>query len=394
MEADDHVVSLFPGKWHGAMRQSLTPDKGSKKMDTPRRRLLAGIGGLSLGAALTAVQPRQANALSVAGSEGGASEAGEDATAIAVNDALEGAYGRHLGQRRNHTKGFGTTGYFVGTKEAAQLSRSALFDGDRIEVIGRFSIAGGDPTASDSERSPRGMGLEFRLKGGHLHHITMIHTPMFFARTPSTFLDKFLAISEDVHRGKATKLTGFMKQHPDNAAQGHFLETHNPPASYANSAFYGIHTFRFVDHAGKTTNVRFRFVPEDGVKWLTDAQLAEERHDFLEAAFRDRVKEGPVRWEMMVTIGEPGDPEDDPTVLWPAGRREIKAGTLTLTSYAPDRAAGAYKINFDPMQMADGIEPTDDPVLRFRSSSYAISHSRRQVEVAPAETTGTNKHEN
>ena len=38
-------------------------------------------------------------------------------------------------------------------------------------------------------------------------------------------------------------------------------------------------------------------------------------------------------------------------------------------------------LGFDPMQMADGIAPTDDPVLRFRSSSYAISHSRRQTEV-------------
>ena len=348
-------------------------------MDTSRRRLLAAVGGLSLGAAVSAVQPRQANASetsSVAGSEGG-----EEAVAVAVNDALEGAYGRHKGKRRNHTKGFGTTGYFVGTEEAAQLSRSALFNGDRIEVIGRFSIAGGDPSASDSERSPRGMGLEFRLKNGALHHMTMIHTPMFFARTPSTFLDKFLALAKDVHTGKADKLTAFMKQHPDNAAQAHFLETNNPPASYANCTFYGIHTFRFIDHAGKTTNVRFRFMPEDGEKSLTDAQLAQMPREFLEAAFRDRVKQGPVRWEMIVTIGEPGDPEDDPTVLWPAGRREIKAGTLTLTSYAPDQAAGAYKINFDPMQMADGIGPTDDPVLRFRSSSYAISHSRRQTEV-------------
>jgi catalase len=84
---------------------------------------------------------------------------------------------------------------------------------------------------------------------------------------------------------------------------------------------------------------------------------------------------------MIVTIGEPGDSENDPTVLWPAGRREIKAGTLTLTSFAPDQAAGAYSINFDPMMMADGIEPTDDPILRFRSSSYAISHSRRLTEV-------------
>jgi catalase len=353
----------------------------SRKMDTSRRRLLAGVGGLSLGAAVSAVRPRQANAhetSAVAGSEGG-----EELVGVAVNDALEGAYGRNIGKRRNHTKGFGATGYFVGTKEAAQLSRSGLFTGDTLEVIARFSIAGGDPSASDSERSPRGQALEFRLKNGALHHITMLHTPMFFARTPSTFLDKFLALAKDVQTGKAdpSKLAAFMKQHPDNAAQFHFLETNNPPASYANSSFYSIHTFRFVDHAGKTTNVRWRFAPEDGEKLLTDAQLAQERHDFLEAAFRERVEQGPVRWEMIVTIGEPGDPENDPTVLWPAGRREIKAGTLTLTSFAPDQAAGAYTINFDPMHMADGIEPTEDPILRFRSPSYAISHSRRLTEV-------------
>src|ERR1700745_3711859 len=250
-------------------------------MDTSRRRLLVGVGGLSLGAAVSAVQPRQANAdetPSVAGSEGG-----EELVAVAVNDALEGAYGQHKGKRRNPTKRFGATGHFVGTKEAAQVSRSALFDGDRIEVIARFSIAGGAPTASDTERSPRGMGLEFRLKNGALQHMTMLDTPMFFARTPSTFPDKFLALTKDVATGKAdpSKFAAFMKQHPDNAAQMHFLETHNPPASYANAAFYGIHTFRFVDHAGKTTNVRWRFVPEDGARSLTDAQLEQERGDFL-----------------------------------------------------------------------------------------------------------------
>ena len=127
------------------------------------------------------------------------------------------------------------------------------------------------------------MGLEFRLKNGALQHITMLDTPMFFARTPSTFLDKFLALAKDVHTGKAdpSKLTAFLEQHPDNAAQMHFLATNNPPTSYANAAFYGIHTFRFVDHAGTTTNVRFRFVPEDGEKSLTDAQLAQSPESFL-----------------------------------------------------------------------------------------------------------------
>jgi catalase len=213
--------------------------------------------------------------------------------------------------------------------------------------------------------------------------MTMIHTPMFFARTPSTFLDKFLALARDVHTGKAdlSKLAAFMKQHPDQAAQFHFLETNNPPASYANSAFYGIHTFRFIDHNARSTNVRWRFMPEDGEKTLTDARLAQKPHDFLEEAFRARLEQGPVRWHMIVTIGETGDSEDDPTILWPSGRREIRAGTLTLISSSPDRVSGAYNINFDPMLMADGIEPTNDPVLRFRSSSYAISHSRRLTEV-------------
>src|SRR5258708_10434512 len=194
-------------------------------MLTARRSLLAGVGGISLGAAVNAVRPSQASAgeapLPVA------AEGGAELAAVAVNDALEGAYGRHGGKRRNHTKGFGAVGYFVGTKEAAELSRSGLFAGDRIEVIARLSTAGGDPSASDSERSPRGMGLEFRLKGGALHHITMIHTPMFFARTPSTFLDKFLALAKNVHTAKAdrAKLPPFANQHPDHPRQLHYLQT-------------------------------------------------------------------------------------------------------------------------------------------------------------------------
>src|SRR5258707_13917407 len=87
----------------------------SKKMDTSRRRLLAGVGGLSLGAAASAVQPRQATAKetsSVASREGG-----EELVAVAVNDGLEGAYRRHQGRSRNPTKGFATTGYFIGTTE-------------------------------------------------------------------------------------------------------------------------------------------------------------------------------------------------------------------------------------------------------------------------------------
>ena len=115
---------------------------------------------------------------------GEAAEGAREVTAEQVVNALEGVYGVNRGKRRNHTKGFGALGSFVGAPEAAAYSRSALFSEHEIEVVARFSVAGGDPEASDSERSARGLGLEFRLPGGGLHHITMLHTPMFFATIP------------------------------------------------------------------------------------------------------------------------------------------------------------------------------------------------------------------
>jgi catalase len=90
---------------------------------------------------------------------------------------------------------------------------------------------------------------------------------------------------------------------------------------------------------------------------------------------RTNTRSSSVRWHMM--IGQPGDPEDDPTILWPNNRKEVRAGTLTLSSAMPDPRAGSYKINFDPLMMADGIEATNDPILLFRSPSYALSHTRR-----------------
>jgi catalase len=34
-------------------------------------------------------------------------------------------------------------------------------------------------------------------------------------------------------------------------------------------------------------------------------------------------------------------------------------------------------VNFDPLVMSDGVQPTNDPVLLFRSPAYAISFGKR-----------------
>jgi catalase len=361
------------------LMEECMPDE---KLFRSRRDLLASAGQLSIGTVLVPVLGSAALSTSAKAGRAPDLEATEDrteATAEKVIDALEGAYGRHRGQRRNHTKGVGARGSFVGNPEAAVYSRSALFSGESLEVIARFSLAGADPEASDTEKTPRGLALEFRLPNGALHHITMIHTPMFFAAVPQTFLDKFIALAIDPATGKpdAAKFREFEASHPDNASQEKFLKENNPPPSYAECAYYGIHTFRFVNKDGKITNVRFRFVPQAGEKQLSDAELKSKPRDFLEQELIERLAKGPARWDMILTIGEPGDSETNPTVLWPKNRRELKAGTLSITSATPAMEAGSYKINYDPLVMADGIEPTDDPVLLFRSPSYATSYTRR-----------------
>ena len=306
-------------------------------------------------------------------------EALEQTSPDAVIQALQGVYGAHPGFRKNHAKGTCATGSFVGLPEATSYSRSALFSGATIPVVARFSIGGGDPNTPDAGKGPRGMGLEFRLADGSKQHMTMINAPMFLATVPKTFLDNLLAAKPDPATGKPdpAALKSFAETHPDSAAMTKFYADHNPPPSYANSVFFGIHTFKFIDKNNKTTLVKWRFVPEDGEKELTNAELTSMPRDFLEQALIDRVKQGPVKWDMWVTVGEPGDPETDPTVLWPAGRKEFKAGTLTFTAATPQEGAECKNINYDPLVMSDGIAPTDDPVLLFRSPSYAVSFVKR-----------------
>jgi catalase len=303
----------------------------------------------------------------------------QEVLADQVVTALEGAYGVHPGQRRNHTKGFCALGTFVGKAETAAYSRSALFSGKPVPVVARFSLAGGDPHAPDADRSPRGMALEFRLPNGSLQHMTMINTPMFFAAMPRTFLDKMLALKPDPATGKPDPATfkAFEASHPDNRGQAKFLADNNPPVSYANSAYFGIHTFKFINKDNKVTLVRWRFVPQDGEKSLTDSELTSMPRDFLEQAMIKRTQQGPVRWDMWLTIGEPGDPENDPTILWPKNRKELKVGTLIISSAMNQSGAGCENINYDPLVMADGIAATNDPVLLFRSPSYGVSASKR-----------------
>jgi catalase len=305
--------------------------------------------------------------------------ADNEVTANQVVEAIEGTFGVTPGERRNHIKGTCAVGEFVGSKEAARYTRSVLFSGKPVPVVARFSLAGGNPKLPDTAKNPRGMALEFKLPGGQLHHMTMLNTPVFGAVSPQSFLDLTLATRPDPATGKPDpeKIKAFKASHPDNLAQAEYLASNNPPASYGNSSYFGIHTFRFTSKRNKTTLVRWQFVPQDGEKRLSDEGLKTAGPNFLEQALIGRAQQGPVRWDMVASIGEAGDSEDNPTLAWPETRKKVRVGTLSIKTAMPQKGAECERINFDPLVMADGISPTNDPVLRFRSPAYAVSFAKR-----------------
>jgi len=295
-------------------------------------------------------------------------------------DAFEGTFGAHAGARRNHIKGTCASGEFVGTPAAAALSRSPLFSGKTLPVVARFSLGGGNPNVPDAAPAPRGMALEFRLPGGGLQHITMIDLPIFGAISPASFRDAIVAAKPDAKTGQPDpeKLKAYAASHPDARALSQYTSGHAPTANYYQSTFFSVHTFKFIDPKGIEHMVKWRFVPRDGTKEMTAAEMKAAPHDFLEKNLIERTRKGPALWDMIVYVGEPGDPTDNPTLAWPEARKHFVAGTLSIQQAAPQQKGVACEpINFDPLIMADGIAPTNDPILLFRSPAYAVSFGKR-----------------
>jgi catalase len=310
----------------------------------------------------------------------GAPAAGTEVTAPQMIDAFEGTFGVHPGQRRNHIKGTCAAGAFVGTPDAAALSRSALFSGKAIPVVARFSLGGGSPEVPDAAPAPRGMALEFHLPGGALQHITMIDVPIFGATSPASFRDAIIAAKPDPKTGRPDpeKLKAYAAAHPDAMALTTLASHHTPTANYYQTTFFSIHTFKFLDAKGTEHLVKWRFVPRDGTKEMTAAEMKAAPHDFLEKNLIERTRKAPAVWDMIVYVGEPGDPQDNPTLAWPESRKHFTAGTLTITQATPQQKGMACEpINFDPLIMADGIAATNDPILLFRSPAYAVSFGKR-----------------
>ncbi len=293
---------------------------------------------------------------------------------VTPEEAIEAVHefgGEHPGYRALHAKGSMFHGTFTATPEASKLSRAVHLDGRTVPALIRFSNGAPEPDQADNKPGVRGMAVKLSMPDGSTTDISAQTARLFTSSTPEGFVEFLKAAKPSAAAGY--RLAKWAAQNPEvfrglrqNAV------TIKIPASYATVEYHALHAFLFVDADGGSKYIRYHWIPEAGEQFLSLLTARSKDRDFLTDELHARLANGLVRFALHVQIAGPDDSTVDPSAPWASGN-SVALGTLDITGVETERERDGDIVVFDPLRVTDGIEPSDDPVLHFRSYAYSVS---------------------
>jgi catalase len=284
-----------------------------------------------------------------------------------IVDSINEISGVHPGHRAAHAKGTLMTGTFTGA--GTDLTTAPHLQGEPVRVTARFSNGGGDPGIPDYAREGRGMAVKFYLPDGAKTDIVALTLPCFFVRTPEDFLE-FTRARKDPER----LMPDWLGAHPEALTAIQAALSADPPLSYATCAYNSIHSYRWIDADGGSRFVRYRWEPEAGEQTLSPEDAKARGRDYLQ---EDLLARGERAFRLTAIVATEEDAVDDPTVAWPEEREQVEVGRLVVEGPELERERDGDILVFDPTRVIDGIELSDDAILRFRGPAYSVSVERR-----------------
>lgn len=313
---------------------------------------------------------------------GGTSDAkaADPTTPVELVDALNGVFGKQPHTRGSHAKGFCVSGKFTPAADAASLSKAPQFS-KSVPLLGRFSMGGGNPKAADNSKGGRGLALRFDLGDGAASDFVLLSVPVFIAKTPAQGVE-FLKVRtppEGADKPAPAAIEAFSKANPETTRQAAWVKEHALPAGYAGTTYFGIHAFTLTNAAGEKKLVKLKAIPSDGEKGLSDDEAKAKGTDFYEADFKERLANGPAKFEFVAVLGKEGDQTSDPTLRWDGEdeRPTAPLGTIEIDAIAPNGTCDP--ITFLPANLPEGIAGSaDDPIFAARSGAYVVSFTRRK----------------
>ncbi len=299
-----------------------------------------------------------------------------DDVAARIHDILRAAPTSSPQHRALHAKGTTAIGVFHASGELDGFTTTQhLLSGSTPATL-RFSHPGGDPAAPDPLPSARGLAVKLRA-GEVRHDLVAVSSPAFVVRDGDAFIELLMARSPDPATGAPDPavMGAFLEAHPEALPAISYALTAPVPLSYATLAYRSLHTFLFVDNSGERHPFRFSFVPTAGTQVVDADSAGALGDDYLAAELAERAGRGAATFDLVVQLGEPGDPTGDPTAVWPERPTRV-AGRLEVTALDP----GGEKLIFDPTNVPPGVElPDDDEILALRRAVYSLSYATRSA---------------
>lgn len=294
-------------------------------------------------------------------------------------------------ERSPHAKGAGAFGELVITGDVSGYTKAALFQpGARTPMLARFSTVAGEQGSPDTWRDVRGFALKFYTAEGN-YDIVGNNTPVFFLRDPMKF-PHFIRSQKrlpDSGLRSAQMQWDFWTLNPETAHQVTYLMGERGlPRTWRHMNGYGSHTFMWVNAAGEKFWVKYHFLTDQGMEFLTNAEAAElagsdaeyHRRDLFEAISRGEYPSWTVKVQVMPYADAAGYRFNpfDLTKTWPhADYPLIEVGRFTLNRNPENFFAQIEQAAFSPGNTVPGIGLSPDKMLLGRAFAYADAQRNR-----------------
>jgi catalase len=294
-------------------------------------------------------------------------------------------------ERQPHAKGAGAFGHFEVTGDVSAYTRAAVFQpGTRTDTLIRFSTVAGEQGSPDTWRDPRGYSLKFYTSEGNLD-IVGNNTPVFFIRDPLKFQHFIRSQKRRADSGLRDNdmQWDFWTLSPESAHMVTWLMgDRGIPRSWRHMNGYSSHTYSWVNAAGELFWVKYHFITDQGIEFLTQGEadeLAGKDADYHRRDLYEAIKRGQYpSWTLKVQIMPFADAKSyrfnpfDLTKVWPHADYPLhEVGRLVLDRNVADFHTEMEQAAFEPNNQVPGTGLSPDKMLLARGFSYADAHRAR-----------------
>jgi catalase len=298
-------------------------------------------------------------------------------------------------ERIVHARGTGAHGVFEATADISDLSKASVFKkGSKTETFVRFSTVAGGAGSVDTPRDVRGFAVKFYTPEGNWDLVGN-NIPVFFIQDAIKFPDLVHAVKMEADRGYPQAATAhdtfwdFVSLMPEST---HMLmwamSDRTIPRSLRTIEGFGVHTFRLVNEAGKSSFVKFHWKPVLGLQstcWDEAVKIAGADPDYHRRDLFEAIDAGDFpQWNLGIQVFDEAfaakQPYDvlDSTKLIPEEDLPVRIiGLLTLNRNVDNFFAETEQVAFLPTNVPPGIDFSNDPLLQGRLFSYLDTQKSR-----------------